>query len=215
LSLAHSSRTISKANGGSSHRKRGTLTLVGTRVMSTASVSRSGSRCVDFSFSCPDLRLLCSTQKPPSKPINLSPGDAVVGFRRMHTLEAALRADARRQGRFICAGNERSFGDVETFRFACILRVECSYIVRMRREQPDQNGRPRWRCIEIHGIHSCHTSADPPAAELSKRMDFFVRYVCPLLCIQSLTLPSNSRRFTSRTDALARNAGSKDHGASE
>ncbi|GAA5948152.1 hypothetical protein JCM3775_003140 [Rhodotorula graminis] len=116
------------------------------------------------------------------KPLAVDPleaGDEIVGFRALHTLEASIRADARRQGRFVTFGaisapRTGETGGEPDAAFNCVLRSSlCPFLVRLRRIGDSPEGEPRWRCVEIRSEHDCISDAAPPQKRLRRRLDFF------------------------------------------
>ncbi|GAA5846283.1 hypothetical protein JCM9279_005889 [Rhodotorula babjevae] len=109
----------------------------------------------------------------------LKPGDKLVGFRELHTLEGTLRAAARRDGRFLAVGAVigSSTGPQE-FAITCVLdAARCNFLVKFsdinELRKGAQKGKERWTCVEIRSEHTCVSSAAEPQERLLWRMDFF------------------------------------------
>ncbi|GAA5913924.1 hypothetical protein JCM6882_004397 [Rhodosporidiobolus microsporus] len=111
-------------------------------------------------------------ENPVLSPTALAPGDKLVGYRAMHTLEGVLRAAARQEGRFLTAAHESSGARIYTF--SCSLGSQlCRFLIRLKEDPLFSETDPRWECIEIRGLHSCKTEAEPPQKRLRKHLEFF------------------------------------------
>ncbi|BGP48745.1 hypothetical protein JCM10450v2_004621 [Rhodotorula kratochvilovae] len=110
----------------------------------------------------------------PDDPISLKVGDRISGFRSMHTVEASIAAQARREGRFITVHVPTRAGTAQTMNFSCVLNAGCcDFLVRFREVEKCADGEPQWECVEIRAGHTCETSAKDPQPRLTWRMDFF------------------------------------------
>ncbi|KPV71438.1 uncharacterized protein RHOBADRAFT_56630 [Rhodotorula graminis WP1] len=106
----------------------------------------------------------------------LRPGDIVRGLRAMHTVEGALRAQGRRDGRFLaCRTVPPSRGSVHpAYLITCVLDATCcEFLVRFEGLGPDAGGEDGWRCLEIRTKHSCTSTASSPSKKLEWRLDFW------------------------------------------
>ncbi|KPV71436.1 uncharacterized protein RHOBADRAFT_56628 [Rhodotorula graminis WP1] len=110
----------------------------------------------------------------------LKPGDTVTGFRDLHTIEGALRAQNRRQGRFLAgrvAPTAKS-ASCEGYQINCVLDTSrCTFFVRFEGLSTDLDGERTWRCVEVRSEHSCVSTAKPLSEKLQWRLNFWVTLV--------------------------------------
>ncbi|GAA5857367.1 hypothetical protein JCM9279_006686 [Rhodotorula babjevae] len=110
----------------------------------------------------------------------LRPSDTITGWRKLHTLEGALRAQSRREGRFLACRavslNEASPRPGFQINRA-LSYASCDLLIRLEGVRPDDVGGETWRCVEIRSQHSCISSASPANEKLKWRLDWWVTLV--------------------------------------
>lgn len=94
----------------------------------------------------------------------------------MHTIEGALRAQGRRDGRFLACrtvSNARAAAHA-TYLITCVLDATCcDYLVRIEGLGLDADGEEAWRCLEVRSKHSCISTARSPNEKLKWRLDWW------------------------------------------
>ncbi|GAA5946779.1 hypothetical protein JCM3775_002694 [Rhodotorula graminis] len=106
----------------------------------------------------------------------LKPGDTIVGFRNLHTIEGAVRAQSRRRGRFLVSRvpPAASSASCEGYQINCVLdTARCPFFVRFEGLGTDVDGERTWCCVEVRSEHSCVSTTKPLAEKLQWRLDFW------------------------------------------
>ncbi|GAA5832063.1 hypothetical protein JCM5353_000737 [Sporobolomyces roseus] len=111
------------------------------------------------------------TTSPP-KSTRLSKGKVISSFRKLHGIEAQLRAGARLDGRYLRAVPYRISMNEARFAYQvfCVVR-SCSFAIRFHpHDQDDEGG---WSCSEICTVHTCVTAAPVISGTLRRMLDFW------------------------------------------
>ncbi|BGP50181.1 hypothetical protein JCM10450v2_006092 [Rhodotorula kratochvilovae] len=112
----------------------------------------------------------------PSHPTKLRAGDQIIGYRKMHTIEAALRARARSMGRFLSASLMPTQDPQlpPSYALTCVLDTStCPYFVKFRGLGLSPAGEEMWECAELRSAHTCVSMAKEPTEKLRWRLDFW------------------------------------------
>ncbi|GAA6037449.1 hypothetical protein JCM8097_008192 [Rhodosporidiobolus ruineniae] len=114
--------------------------------------------------------LSANLQVPLRKHPKVTPKVTVLESRGLHNLEGAIRAQARRQGRFVKAFAASS---PKTYTITCALMDHCPFVVRFEQKKVGRKVAPRWICVGFNASHTCVSEADRPQPELLQAMEFF------------------------------------------
>ncbi|GAA6039168.1 hypothetical protein JCM8097_000449 [Rhodosporidiobolus ruineniae] len=147
-----------------------------------------------------------SLKEPPAGPLSLGPGDDILGFRALHTLEGLLKADSRRKGCFLMSALEPTSNIRD---FTCILGASlCHFLVRLKECDDSEEVERRWRCTEVRHAHTCVSEAAPPQPALLERLDFFPlplpKRLPPPVKTLSLSASTKSRSSKSASSSTAK-----------
>ncbi|GAA5917650.1 hypothetical protein JCM8208_006174 [Rhodotorula glutinis] len=139
------------------------------------------------------------TTKPAAQD-SLKPGNLISGFRELHTMEGSLRADARREGRFIrCETLKTTSNEQPDLAITCILEgARCPFLIKLNAVDGMMRDDVQWICVEIRGGHTCTSAAPPPSKRLARRLDFFPPLVLKDGHLGKKTRMSKPSRLTPR-----------------
>ncbi|GJN90997.1 hypothetical protein Rhopal_004011-T1 [Rhodotorula paludigena] len=129
--------------------------------------------------------------------LTLKPGDIIVGWRAMHTLEASIRALARSQGCYLTGRLPSGKMDASkpSYVLVCVLdSAQCPFFVKFESLPREHGGEERWMCTEVRAQHSCISSAAKPQKRLKWRMAFFPRITLVDGCIGEPHRPNPPRK---------------------